>query len=316
MAKSKVQFQPGYSLFEFLKDYGSEAQCENALMAWRFPQGFVCPECGHKTYCRLKSRPRVLQCNHCHHQLSLTSHTLFASTKLPLTKWFLAMHLLTQTKTGLSAMELKRQLGVKYDTAWMLKHKLLQAMKEADDQRLISGIIQLDDVYWGGERRGGKRGRGAEGKTPFVAAVGLNRDGHPISMRMTVVEGFKTKAIGAWAKRHLASGSVVLSDGLACFRAVTEANCEHHGFVTGGDLELLDHKAFNWVNTMIGNVKNSLRGSCHAIGAKHLPRHLAEYCFRFNRRFELKKILGLLGQAVMISPPMPYRLLKLAEGHG
>ena len=166
-------------------------------------------------------------------------------------------------------MELKRQLGVKYDTAWMLKHKLLQAMKESDDKQPISGIIQLDDVYWGGERRGGKRGRGAAGKTPFVAAVALNKEGHPIKMRMTVVDGFKTKSVADWAKRHIASGSAVISDGLACFKAVKEANCEHLGVVTGGNLDLLDHPAFNWVNTMIGNVKNSLRGSCHKLGAKH-----------------------------------------------
>ncbi|MGL5525105.1 MAG: transposase, partial [Aeromonas veronii] len=101
MAKSKVQFQKGYSLFEFFKDYGTEAQCENALLVWRFPHGFVCPECANKTCCRLKSRPRVLQCNHCRHQMSLTGNTIFANTKLPLTKWFLAMHLLSQTKTGL-----------------------------------------------------------------------------------------------------------------------------------------------------------------------------------------------------------------------
>ncbi len=147
MAKSKVQFQKGYSLFDFFKDYGTEAQCENALLAWRFPNGFICPECANKTCCRLKSRPRVLQCNNCRHQMSLTGKTIFANTKLPLTKWFLAMQLLSQTKTGLSAMELKRQLDVKYDTAWMLKHKLLQAMKESDDKQPISGIIQLDDVY-------------------------------------------------------------------------------------------------------------------------------------------------------------------------
>ncbi len=226
MAKSKIQFQKGYSLFEFLKDYGTEAQCENALFTWRFPNGFVCPECANKTCCRLRRRPRVWQCNHCRHQMSLTGNTIFANTKLPLTKWFLAMHLLSQTKTGLSAMELKRQLGVKYDTAWMLKHKLLQAMKESDDKQPISGIIQLDDVYWGGERRGGKRGRGAAGKTPFVAAVALNKEGHPIKMRMTVVDGFKTKSVADWAKRHIASGSAVISDGLACFKAVKEANCD------------------------------------------------------------------------------------------
>ncbi len=109
-------------------------------------------------------------------------------------------------------------------------------MKEADDQRLICGIIQLDDVYWGC-----KRGHGTEGKTPSISAVGLSPDDHPISMRMTVVEGFKSRAIGAWAKRHLASGSVVLSGGLACVKAVTEANYEHHGFIRGGNLTLLNH---------------------------------------------------------------------------
>jgi len=139
------------------------------------------------------------------------------------------MHLLSQTKTGLSAMELKRQLGVKYDTAWMLKHKLLQTMKESDDKQPISGIL-LDDVYWRGvawrgECRGGKRGRGAAGKTPFVAAVALNKEGHPIKIRMTVVDGFKTKSIADWAKWHVANGSAVISYGLACFKAVKEANC-------------------------------------------------------------------------------------------
>ncbi len=69
----------------------------------------------------------------------------------------------------------KTPVGVKYDTAWMLRHKLLQAMKESDDKQPISGIIQLDDVYWSGKRRGGKRGRGAAGKTLFVAEVALNK---------------------------------------------------------------------------------------------------------------------------------------------
>lgn len=137
----------------------------------------------------------------------------------------------------------------------MMKHKLLQDMKEYDDSHPISGIIQLDDVYWGGERRGGKRGCGAAGKAPFVAAVALNTEGHPVRMGMSVLDGFKSRTIGDWAKRHLVKGSTVLSDGLACFRAVKEADCEHMGFVIGGKLELLDHKAFNWVNTMIGTLK-------------------------------------------------------------
>jgi hypothetical protein len=107
----------------------------------------------------------------------LISGTLFEQTKLSLTVWFLAIYLLTQAKTGLSALALKRQIGVSYNTAWSLKHKIMQAMKEPDDRKLLNGIIQLDDVYWGGEHRGGKHGRGSENNTPFVVAV-LNADNH------------------------------------------------------------------------------------------------------------------------------------------
>ena len=89
----------------------------------------------------------------------------------------------------------------------------------------------------------------------------------------------------------------IQSDGLACFRAVKQADYEHLGVVTGGNLDLLglNHPAFNWVNPMTGNVKNSLRGSCHTRGAKHLPRHFAENCCRFNLRFDLKSMLVELG---------------------
>jgi hypothetical protein len=315
MAKNQIQFQQGYSLFDFIEDYGTEKKCEAALFKWRFPEGYICRNCGNKTYTQLRCR-KLLQCNRCSHQHSLISGTLFAHSKLPLSKWFMAIHLLTQSKTGVSAMELKRQLGVNYDTAWKMKHKLLQAMKEADDKVLIGGIVQLDDVYWGGESRGGKRGRGAAGKTPFVAAVALNKDGHPVKMKMTVIDGFRSDEIEAWATNHVHKNSIIISDKLACFRAVIEAGCDHISMKTSGNLDLLDHPAFKWVNVMIGNVKNSLRGSCHTVGKNHLPRYLAEYCFRFNNRFNLRKLLPKLAMAAVNTPPMPYRLLKLAEPSG
>ncbi|NEV65488.1 IS1595 family transposase, partial [Thiorhodococcus minor] len=115
------------------------------------PQGFICPHCGHQHEpVRLRTRA-LLQCRHCHHQASLTAGTIFADTKLPLTTWLLAMFLLTQQKNGISALELKRHLGVSYPSAWRLKHKLLQVMKEHDDQKPLVGIIEVDDAYWGGE---------------------------------------------------------------------------------------------------------------------------------------------------------------------
>jgi hypothetical protein len=298
-----------------MQDYGTETKCERALFCWRFPSGYVCQECGNRSYCRLKCR-KLLQCNHCNHQISLTSQTLFAYTKLPLTKWLMAIYLLSQAKTGLSAMALKRQIGVSYNTAWMMKHKLLQAMKESDDKSHIGGIIQVDDVYWGGEKRGGKRGRGSENKTPFVAAVALNEEGHPIRMKLMVVEGFSTNVIEQWINHHLHPGSVVISDGLNCFTAFDSPHTEHVRVVTGGNLDLMDHPAFKWVNVMIGNVKTSIRGSCHAIRAKHLPRYLAEYCYRFNNRFDLRELFPKLVKTAIKTPAMPYRLLKMAESCG
>ena len=144
--KNKVQFQKGFSLSGFMAHYGTEGQCRLALFQWRWPQGYVCPGCGGSSYCTLKTRA-VYQCNRCHHQHSLISGTIFSATKLSLTTWFLAIHLLTQAKTGLSALSLGRQLGVSYNTAWSIKQKLMQVMKERDDSQPLSGIIQLDDVY-------------------------------------------------------------------------------------------------------------------------------------------------------------------------
>ena len=97
--------------------------------------------------------PDRYQCNHCHHQSSLIAGTLFAGTKLPLTIWFLAIYLITQEKNGISALELSRELGVSYNATWRLKQKIMQSMKERDDELPLSGFIQLDDAYWGGVKK-------------------------------------------------------------------------------------------------------------------------------------------------------------------
>jgi hypothetical protein len=130
---------------------------------------------------------------------------VFHSTKLPLTVWFLAIYLISQAKTGLSALALKRYLGVSYPTAWMIHHKLMQAMVEREARYTLRGQVQIDDVYLGGERSGGKAGRGSENKVPFVAAVSLDQDGHPIYAKLTPVAGFTLTAIASWAKSCLKS---------------------------------------------------------------------------------------------------------------
>ena len=256
MARNRVQFQKGYSLVQFMDEYGTEEKCTQALFRWRWPNGFVCPRCEHTGHWRHQSRA-LYQCRRCRHQVSLTAGTILASTKLPLRIWFLAMYLMTQTKNGISALELSRQLAVSYNTAWKVKHKLMQVMKERDDTRPLGGWVQLDDAYWGGQRRGGKSGRGAPGKTPFVAAVELNREGRPMRMRLSRVGGFRSEEIAAWARCHLEPGTVVVSDALGCFRAVRHAGCFHQPFVTGSGPASARHPALTWVNTILGNIKRS-----------------------------------------------------------
>lgn len=312
MAKNTIQFQKGLSLPLFLSNYGTDKQCETALFKFRWPQGFVCPECGHKKHCEIKSR-KVYQCHRCHQQTSLTSGTIFAFTKLPLSLWFLGIYLITQSKHGVSSLHLSRSLGTSYNAALRMKHKLQQVMKERDDEQPLEGWVQMDDAYWGGERHGGKRGRGSEGKLPFVAAVSTNEEGHPIGMRMSQISSFSLKEVGKWACKHLSASCSVVSDGLNCFPGVKAAGCSHEGIVTGGGYKSVEKEEFYWVNTMIGNVKNSIRGTYHAISPTHFPRYLAEFCYRFNRRFELGAMIERLAYVAVRTPPMPQRLLSMAE---
>ncbi len=311
MPKNKIQFQKSIPLADFMQKFGSESQCQAHLFTLRWPDGFRCPECGHDNYCQLHTRA-IYQCNACHHQASLTSGTLFAYSKLPLTTWFLAIYLITQEKNGISVLELSRQLGVSYNAAWRVKHKLMQAMKERDDTQPLEGIIQLDDAYWGGVRRGSK-GRQAQGKIPFVAAVALNEQGHPMKMRFSAVKGFQKKELTDWALHHLKPKTVVFSDGLACFRSVEAVQAFHVAVITGGGPDCVELPCFKWVNTMISNVKNAMHGTYHAIRQKHLPRYLAEFCYKFNRRFDLSDMIDRLLFTCTRTPSMPARLLKLAE---
>ena len=310
MPRNKVQFQKGISLSEFLKNYGTEEQCFEALYRWRWPKGFQCPHCGHDKCCQLSNR-KLQQCNCCHRQTSITAGTIFDATKLPLTTWFQAIYLITQDKKGISAMKLHRHLGISYNAAWRLKHKLMQVMKERDDSYKLSGFIELDDAYLGGERTGGKRGRGAADKTPFVAAVETTEDRRPTRVKLSVVRSFRSAEIISWGQKHLNEGSTVISDGLACFDGVTKAGCLHDPIVCGGGRASVEEPEFYWVNTILGNLKSALRSSYHAVRPKYAQRYLSEFQYRFNRRFDLPQLIPRLATAALRTPPLPEKLLKL-----
>src|SRR3954464_11942740 len=219
----------------------------------------------------------------------------------------------SQSKGGISSIELGRRLGVTQTTAWKIKHKLTQVMMERDAAKRLSGRVEIDDAYLGGERSGGKRGRGSPGKTPFLAAVETTPEGKTVRLKLCRVPSFCSRAVEGFAKRSLERTCEVVSDGLPCFVAVTKAGCRHTVIKTGSGARAVRTPASRWVNTVLGNMKPAITGTYRSIAPKHVPRYLAECEYRFNRRYDLAAMLPRLAKAALQAPPMPYRLLKLAE---
>lgn len=317
MGINKVQFQKGLSMVRFMEQYGTEEKCHAAVVALRWPDGFVCPECGETRHCRFERKGLTYwQCSACREQTTVMCGTVFEATKLPLTIWFLAMHLLTQAKNNVSALELTRHLGVRYKTAWLLKHKLMQVMCEREAPRQLDGRVEIDDAYLGGELSGGKSGRGSENKVSFVAAVQTTETGHPLRVCLKQLE-FTKEAIAEWAKTALAASARVVSDGLWCFRAVTASGAAHERTVTGGGPNCVKLEQFRAVNTFLGNLKTAYSGTYHSFDfAKYAHRYLAEVQYRFNRRFDLSSILKRLLVAAVRTLPRPERFLRAAEHCG
>jgi len=314
MAMNRVQFQPGLSMAEFMDRYGSDDKCEAGLIESRWPKGFVCPACGgvHSSSFRREGR-LYFQCTACRHQCSVISGTIFEATKLPLSRWFLAMHLLTQSKNNVAALELQRHLGVCYKTAWLMKHKLMEVMREREDSRQLEGRVEIDDAYLGGERTGGKVGRGSENKVPFIAAVQTTPDGQPQFVCLRP-QPFTNEEVAIFAARSIAPTATVVSDGLWCFGAVRIVGAEHERVVTGGGKGSVRLPQFRVVNTFLGNLKRSLGGTYHAFDfAKYAHRYLAEAQYRFNRRFNLRSILARLLRAACLTIPTPAPSIRAAE---
>jgi hypothetical protein len=198
------------------------------------------------------------------------------------------MHLLTQAKNGVSSLELKRHLGVCYKTALLLKHKLMEVMRLREEPRRLTGRVEIDDAYLGGERPGGKPGRGSENKVSFLAAV----------------ENFAAKS--------LARPVTVVSDGLGCFSVLAGLGIVHRRIVTGGGSTSAKLPQFTAVNTLLGNRKTAINDTYHAFDfAKHAPRYLGAVQYLFNRRFDLRAILRRLLAAAVSTSPRPRRVLRV-----
>ncbi len=207
------------SFKEFRQRFQTEEACEAYLFQQRWPEGFVCPKCGGTGCYQLHGR-REYVCKQCHRQSSVTAGTVLHHTHLPLTVWFWAIYLVARDKRGISAVQLSRELEISYSSAWYLLHRLRKAMGQRDRDYILSGVIELDDAYFGAPKSNGKRGRGTD-KASVLAAVSLTEQGHPRYLKMQVSQ-LDAESVSTVAQQIICPGSGIHSDALGPFRAAPE----------------------------------------------------------------------------------------------
>ena len=295
--------QQEMGFMEFCEKYGDETACREQLHSLRRPQGFVCPRCGCVEYYDIPTRNKY-QCKSCRYQASLTSETVMHGSHLPLKTWFWAIYLVASDKRGYSAAQLSRQLKLPYATAWFLLHRIRDAMGQRDAQYLLSGLVEMDDTYFGGPASGGKRGRGTK-KAKAMVAVSKDEKGRPRFLKMQLVPNLRGKTIRAFVQFSIQQGTVIQSDALPSYRKPLTDGYIHQYEVYDPASGMLQ-----WLHTIVGNAKAAVNGTYHGLGGKHLQRYLDEFCFRFNRRHFYGNLFLRLAHAVTRAKPCPLAALS------
>lgn len=268
-------------LCELVEQYGDDDQCRVYLQHLRWPTGVRCPKCNGERMSWIQSREQF-NCDNeeCRYQFSTTAGTIFHDTHLALTKWFLAVFLICQSRKGISANQLKRMLRINYRTAWYLCHRIRHAMEEANPKKL-SGTVEVDETYIGGKQR--YVGSGClDNKTMVLGAV--ERGGN-VRLKVEprkqatkkVLHGFITEVTEPNTER-------IITDEHRGYRGIADADTKH---------ETVNHRQEEWVRGDIHTntvesvwslFDRSIIGAFHKVSTKHLNRYLSEFEWRFNNR--------------------------------
>ena len=273
--------QEQINLIQFQKKFSTEEACHQHLYQMKWSNGFKCPKCGHEYAYEITTRRLPLyECKKCKHQTTVTVGTIFEKTRTKLCIWFWAIFLIAHDKRGVSATFLTEELGISYQTAWTMHHKIRKSMGERDSAYTLGGIVELDDAFFGAPTEGGKRGRGTE-QTKVMVALSLNPKGHPEYLKMEVIPDVKSVTLIDFTNRHIQPWSTINSDKYRSYRALVAQGYQ------------LEAKEFNvkanpdhlkWLHTIISNAKAFIGGTYHGLDPKHLQAYLNEFCYRFNRR--------------------------------
>lgn len=256
---------------------------------------------------------RRWQCVACRYQVSLTAGTVLHNTKTPLTVWFWAAYLAVTDKRGISALLLQRQLGLRrYETAWILLHKLRRAMVNAARESL-HGDVEMDDTWIGGPQPGLRGSRQLKGRKAGLVLVAVEKRGAASGrVRMAALSDFKEATVHAFVKTHIAPGSTVYTDAYKSFDRLRATGVRHVARKQASRSELRRGvpSAVPLADRAIGNLQQWLIGTYHGVSKAQLQVYLDEFVFRHNRRRQpmaaFQTLLGLgTGRA-----PTPYRRIR------
>jgi len=300
-----------HNLLDLEQQFATDQACRAYLFQLRWPDGFRCPACGHDKAWDLKTGG--FKCVRCGHKTSVIAGTVFEGTRKSLVLWFRAIWWVTSQKNGASALGVKRILGLgSYETAWTWLHKLRRAMVRPGQDRL-SGSIQVDETYIGGEKPG-KRGRGAAGKTLVVIAA--QEDGDATGrIRLRQVADASARSLEAAVQEMVEPGGVIKTDGWDGYNGLDALGYRHRiirktAEVGENPLPLCHREA--------ALIKRWLDGTHQgAVSHEHLSYYLDEYTFRFNRRtsqYRGKLFLRLLQNAVTLEPVGYHNIILAVRG--
>ncbi|MFD0987996.1 IS1595 family transposase [Methyloligella solikamskensis] len=292
MSKSK---SPAFSVRDFFKRFPDDDACLEHVMAVRYGLRHECGKCGgDATFHRITGRP-AYACAHCGHHIHPLAGTIFQDTRTPLQSWFYAIFLFVTTRHGVSGKELQRTLGVTYKTAWRIGQQIRKLMEKAEGFAMLQGHVEADEAYVGGKRSGGKRGRGAPGKTVVFGMA--ERDGRIVAVP---VENVRKDTLRRHVLKNVEEGSTVSTDELMSY-GLLEGDGYKHGVVKHGAKEFAyydyRHGAWHHTNTIESFwrlFKISVRSTHIHVSSKYMQRYLNEFAFRSNHREMQNAMFDLL----------------------
>lgn len=284
---------------QFFARFPTDDACLEHVMEVRYGFRHICGSCGQDTTFHKITGRRAYVCARCGDHVYPCAGTIFEDSRTSLQMWFYAIYLFVVTRHGVSGKELERALGVTYKTAWRMGHQIRTLMANADGFAVLQGHVELDEAYVGDVRHGGKRGRGAEGKT---IVFGMKERGG--RMAAETVPNVQKATLRAATLRNVKPGSIVSTDELMSYGLLSPDGYQH-GQVKHGRREYAyyDYRIgvthhVNHVESFWRLFKKSVASTHIHVSPKYMDRYLREFTFRSNHREMQNAMFDLLIGAI------------------